>query len=63
MFCARVVYWDRLGAVASREILVLGCNPMSDKNKFKRSLLTKWEAEIAVLFTTATMTDDLKTSE
>ena len=23
MFCARIEYWDRLGAVPSREILVL----------------------------------------
>ena len=47
MFCARVVYWDRLGAVPSSTTL---------RSEPKWRLLVKWEV-------TATMTDDLKTSE
>lgn len=58
MFFARVAYWDRLGAVFSREIF--GSRSVVE---LKHSLIVKWEVEIAALFTTATMTEDLKTSE
>ena len=53
-FFARVAYWDRLGAVFSREIF--GSQSVVElRSEEKHSLIVNWEVEITALFTTANM--------
>ena len=64
IFFACVAYYDRFGgSVFARNIIFGSRSFVGLRSEEKHSSIVKWEVQIAALFTNATMTEDLKTSE